>query len=136
MIEQLQVDPCAMLCRTAVDTGYYSTSALFKFDKTIYTVDGKKTNVLRWMQYIYEYGELPDDCDKEHPILLRWQQMVKAPDFDSPEFTQFMAFHVCRYRSLTISVKTEGTSIVTDNGLLRPRDFFAQYDEIAHANQS
>ncbi|MNV18379.1 hypothetical protein D3C71_1092010 [compost metagenome] len=136
VIEQVQVDPCAMICRSDLDTGYYSTSALFKLKRTIYNPDGKKTHVLEWLQHLYLYGEWPDDADLDHPIIQRWKYMHKVPSFDSDEFTQFMAFHVCRYRSLTATVRTEGRMIVTDSGPVRPRDFFAQYDEINHAHQS
>lgn len=136
VIEQVTVDPCAMFCRSRLDTGYYSTSALFKLKRTIFNTDGKKTHALEWLQYLYLYGEWPETVDQDHPIVQRWKLMHKVPAFDTVEFTQFMAFHVVRYRSLTISVKTEGNMIITDHGPVRPRDFFAQYDEIAHANQS
>lgn len=136
VIEQVQVDPAALFCRTSVDTGYYSTSALFKFKRPIYTTSGEKTEVLDWLQFAYTYGEFPDDVDLEHPFIKLWTVMVKAPAFDSEEFVQFLAFNVCRFRSLTATVKVEDKQIRTDKGLVRPRDFFAQYDEISHAHQS
>lgn len=136
VIEQVQVDPDAMICRSGIETGYYSTSALFKLKRAIYKTTGKKTYVLNWLQHLYLYGEWPDDAELDHPILARWKAMHKVPDFNTDEFVQFMAFHVCRYRSLTATVRIEGRMIITDKGPVRPRDFFAQYDEIAHANQS
>ena len=136
VISQVQVDPAALFCRTSVDTGYYSTSALFKFSRPIYTTLGKKTEVLDWLQYAYTYGEFPETADLDHPVIAIWKVMAKVPAFDTDEFVQYMAFHVCRYRSLTATVKVEDKQIKTDKGLVRPRVFFAQYDEITHAHQS
>lgn len=136
VVDQVNFNDLALFCRAAVDTGYYSTSALFKFHRTIYSADGQKTDVLDWLQHAYEYGELPDACNLEHPILLKWQEMVKAPEFGTNEFDQFMAFHACRFRSIQTAVKVENRRVITDKGPMRLRDFFAQFDEIDHAHQS
>lgn len=130
------LDACTLISRCSVDTGFYSTSALFKFDQPIYSYDGQRTDVLAWLRYAYEYGELPDECDTSHPAILNWKAMVKAPDFDTQEFAQFMVFHASRHRSLLTATKVEGGCVVTAKGPMRPRDFFAQFDEISHAHQS
>jgi len=136
IVSQVNYHDLALFCRTSVDTGYYSTTALFKFQRPIYSADGKKTDVLSWLEHAYAYGELPEACDLEHPILVKWRAMVKAPEFGTHEFDQFMAFHVCRFRSIQSAVKVEGGCVVTDKGPVRLRDYFAQYDEIGHAHQS
>lgn len=137
VVDQVQVESCALFCRSTVDTGYYSTSALFKFETPIYTTDGKKTQVLTWLHHVYSYGEWPDDAHLDNPTLLRWRDMVKAPEFGSDEFAQFMAFHVCRYRSLPVRVTILNGQVQTDNGPMRLREFFAQYDDgTQHAHQS
>lgn len=137
VIQQVNgLDACTLISRCSVDTGFYSTSALFKFDQPIYSYDGQRTDVLSWLRYAYEYGELPDNCDRAHPAILNWKAMVKAPDFDTQEFAQFMVFHACRHRSLLTAAKVEDNCVVTANGPMRPRDFFAQFDETSHAHQS
>lgn len=136
VVDQVDFHDLALFCRAAVDTGYYSTSALFKFNRAIYSADGEKTDVLAWLQHAYEYGELPDACNTENPILVKWRAMVKAPEFGTNEFDQFMAFHACRFRSIQSAVKVENRRVVTDHGTMRLRDFFAQFDEIDHAHQS
>ena len=136
VIAQVKVEPCALFCRTSIVTGYYSTSALFKLTPPIYNTYSETTQVLEWLNFLYRYGEWPKQCDQTHPVIECWRSIVRAPELDSDDFTKFMAAYVCRYRSLPVTVITEGRMIATENGPVSPYDFFAQYDETAHAHQS
>lgn len=136
VVEQVKAEPCALFCRSSIVTGYYSTSALLKLTPPTYDTYGETTQVLEWLRFLYRYGQWPEQCDQQHPAILAWRSIVRAPDFDSDDFTKFMAFHVCRHRALLMTVLTEGRMIVTEKGPVSPYDFFAQYDETAHAHQS
>jgi hypothetical protein len=136
LIDQVKLSPDSMFCKVDLDTGYYSTSALLNISRRVFDSSAKPTRVLDWLREFYEYGEFPPDANLQHPIVLRWKSMVQAPEFDTNEFSQFAAFHVCRYRGLTSPVRVENQMVVTDNGTMRLRDYFAQFDEIAHAHQS